>query len=68
MAKWPSMHARLKGMKPHLPPKKDDGRPTLGKEVDWEKNKTKKKSKKQYGMFRGGGEITHLFFFLLVLY
>lgn len=31
MAKWPSMHARLKGMKPHLPPKKDDGKPTLGK-------------------------------------
>lgn len=32
MARWPSMHARLKGMKPHLPPKKDDQRPTLGKE------------------------------------
>jgi len=31
MARWPSMHARLKGMKPHLPPKKDDHKPTLGK-------------------------------------
>lgn len=31
MARWPSVHARLKGMKPHLPPKKDDNRPTLGK-------------------------------------
>jgi hypothetical protein len=31
MARWPSMHARLKGMKPHLPPKKDGNRPTLGK-------------------------------------
>jgi hypothetical protein len=40
MAKWPSMHARLKGMKPHLPPKKDDGRPTLGKE-GVQKNKKK---------------------------
>lgn len=32
MARWPSMHARLKGMKPHLPPKKDDNKPTLGKQ------------------------------------
>ncbi|CAO3642501.1 unnamed protein product [Cunninghamella blakesleeana] len=34
MAKWPSMHARLKGMKPHLPPKKDDGKPTLVLDLD----------------------------------
>jgi hypothetical protein len=32
MARWPSMHARLKGMKPHLPPKREDNRPTLGNE------------------------------------
>ncbi|KAI8093587.1 HAD-like domain-containing protein [Halteromyces radiatus] len=34
MARWPSMHARLKGMKPHLPPKKDDNRPTLVLDLD----------------------------------
>ncbi|CAO3591208.1 unnamed protein product [Absidia cylindrospora] len=34
MARWPSMHARLKGMKPHLPPKRDDGRPTLVLDLD----------------------------------
>ncbi|ORX45298.1 HAD-like protein [Hesseltinella vesiculosa] len=34
MARWPSMHARLKGMKPHLPPKKDDDRPTLVLDLD----------------------------------
>ncbi|KAG2230820.1 hypothetical protein INT48_003973 [Thamnidium elegans] len=34
MARWPSMHARLKGMKPHLPPKKDDQRPTLVLDLD----------------------------------
>ncbi|KAK4510589.1 uncharacterized protein ATC70_005020 [Mucor velutinosus] len=34
MARWPSMHARLKGMKPHLPPKKDDYKPTLVLDLD----------------------------------
>ncbi|KAG2203039.1 hypothetical protein INT47_013255 [Mucor saturninus] len=34
MARWPSMHARLKGMKPHLPPKKDDDKPTLVLDLD----------------------------------
>ncbi|KAI7886076.1 HAD-like protein [Lichtheimia hyalospora FSU 10163] len=33
MARWPSMHARLKGMKPHLP-KKTDSRPTLVLDLD----------------------------------
>lgn len=33
MARWPSLHARLKGMKPHLP-KKTDTRPTLGKYIE----------------------------------
>lgn len=39
MARWPSMHARLKGMKPHLPPKKDDQRPTLGKKKKTRENR-----------------------------
>ncbi|KAI8378486.1 HAD-like domain-containing protein [Blakeslea trispora] len=34
MARWPSIHARLKGMKPHLPPKKDDAKPTLVLDLD----------------------------------
>ncbi|KAG0165800.1 hypothetical protein DFQ28_008375 [Apophysomyces sp. BC1034] len=34
MARWPSMHARLKGMKPHLPPKKDNSKPTLVLDLD----------------------------------
>lgn len=48
MARWPSMHARLKGMKPHLPPKKDDNKPTLGKytksDVKEEKKMTNRES------------------------
>ncbi|KAI8989256.1 HAD-like domain-containing protein [Pilobolus umbonatus] len=33
MARWPSVTARLKGMKPHLPPKKDN-KPTLVLDLD----------------------------------
>ncbi|KAI8388353.1 HAD-like domain-containing protein [Radiomyces spectabilis] len=34
MARWPSMYARLKGMRHHLPPQKDDNRPTLVLDLD----------------------------------
>ncbi|CEG65364.1 hypothetical protein RMATCC62417_02165 [Rhizopus microsporus] len=34
VARWPSLYKRLKGMKPHLPPKKDDTRPTLVLDLD----------------------------------
>ncbi|KAI8070617.1 HAD-like domain-containing protein [Gilbertella persicaria] len=34
MMRWPSLHSRLKGMKPHLPPKKADNKPTLVLDLD----------------------------------
>jgi hypothetical protein len=41
------MHARLKGMKPHLPPKKDDNKPTLGKYTKMMLKKRKKMTNRE---------------------
>ena len=70
MARWPSMHARLKGMKPHLP-KKTDNRPTLGNEILFLSKK--KKSEKEKGNFliiypRTSLFINLSFFILLFIY